>query len=167
MRWRHGGLGLLLCALQACSAVNYYAELGIRRSATAAEIKSAYREQAKRNHPDKTRDVAAQEKFQRIAAAYEVLSDPETRSQYDMYGEDFKRLAQQQELQRRHNPFQRRGKSRGPPIFSETLSLTSENHADLTEEVRTGWGGWTWLSFPFQRHATPEFTQTLLFLTDG
>ena len=68
------------------SKFDYYHELGVEETATSDEIKRAYRILAVRYHPDKNksnkRDCA---KFKRIAEAYEVLSDPKLRKQYDNY----------------------------------------------------------------------------------
>src|SRR6267142_7085760 len=65
----------------------YYEVLGISRTATDQEIKSAYRRLAMRHHPDKNPDDAAsEEKFKEAAEAYAVLSDPEQRRRYDRFG---------------------------------------------------------------------------------
>jgi curved DNA-binding protein len=78
---------------------DYYKILGIARSASEADIKSAYRKLAVKYHPDKNKgDKAAEEKFKEINEAYQVLSDPEKRKKYDAYGENWK-YAQEQEGQ--------------------------------------------------------------------
>ena len=64
---------------------DYYEVLGVPRSATAAEIKKAYRKLAKEHHPDAGGDAA---KFQEASEAYEVLSDDTKRQQYDRFGHD-------------------------------------------------------------------------------
>src|SRR6267142_1632417 len=65
----------------------YYEVLGISRTATDQEIKSAYRRLAMRHHPDKNpNDAAAEEKFKQAAEAYSVLSDVEQRRRYDRLG---------------------------------------------------------------------------------
>ena len=66
---------------------DYYEVLGISKSATAAEIKKAYRKKAIKHHPDKNPgDHEAEAKFKTAAEAYEVLSDPNKRSRYDQFG---------------------------------------------------------------------------------
>ena len=64
-----------------------YTELGVSKTASADEIKKAYRELAFKYHPDRNPgDAAAEERFKNINAAYSVLGDEAKRSQYDMYG---------------------------------------------------------------------------------
>ncbi len=66
---------------------DYYEILGISKSVTADEIKKAYRKVAMQHHPDRNPgDHTAEEKFKEAAEAYEVLSDPDKRAQYDRYG---------------------------------------------------------------------------------
>ena len=68
---------------------DFYNILGVPRSANVNQIKKAYRKLAKELHPDKNKDDPhAQDKFQDLGAAYEVLVDAEKRKQYDRYGED-------------------------------------------------------------------------------
>lgn len=63
--------------------MTYYAALGIKRDADPAALKAAYRQMAKRWHPDVNCDPDATEMFKRIGLAYEVLSDPQKRRRYD------------------------------------------------------------------------------------
>ena len=66
---------------------DYYEVLGIQREASEADIKSAYRKQALKYHPDRNQgDSEAEAKFKEASEAYEVLSDPEKKSAYDRFG---------------------------------------------------------------------------------
>ena len=66
---------------------DFYEILGVDKSASAAEIKKAYRKQAVKYHPDKNPgDKEAEEKFKEAAEAYEILSDDNKRARYDQYG---------------------------------------------------------------------------------
>lgn len=65
---------------------DYYDILGVSKSASAAEIKSAYRKLALKWHPDRNKEANASEKFKEISEAYEVLGNPEKKSKFDQFG---------------------------------------------------------------------------------
>jgi DnaJ-class molecular chaperone len=74
-------------------AEDYYKSLGIPKTATADEIRKAYRKLARANHPDaKPDDPQASTKFKEIQDAYDVLSDAKKRQQYDQFGVDFSKM---------------------------------------------------------------------------
>lgn len=71
--------------------IDYYSILGVQKTASADDIKKAYRKLARKYHPDVNPDnEEAKRKFQQVNEANEVLSDPEKRKKYDEYGENWK-----------------------------------------------------------------------------
>ncbi|XP_055863327.1 dnaJ homolog subfamily C member 16-like [Biomphalaria glabrata] len=80
---------VIITCLYMCLEVvteDLYDTLGVSRSASSQEIKKAYKTLAKEWHPDKSKDPLATDKFTKINEAYETLSDPEKRSNYDKFG---------------------------------------------------------------------------------
>ncbi|XP_022671501.1 dnaJ homolog shv-like [Varroa jacobsoni] len=82
-------LAWVLLASEVLAGRDFYKILGVSRNANVNQIKKAYRKLAKELHPDKNKnDPNAQDKFQDLGAAYEVLVDADKRKQYDRYGEE-------------------------------------------------------------------------------
>ena len=66
---------------------DFYETLGVQKNASQDEIKRAYRNLARKHHPDVNKAPGSAEKFKEINEAYQVLSDPNKRSQHDYYGQ--------------------------------------------------------------------------------
>lgn len=115
---------------------DYYKLLGVSRSASAEEIKKAYRKLALKYHPDRNKgDKGAEAKFKEISEAYAVLSNAEKRKQYDTFGADgFQRRYTQDDIFRdfdfgsifREFGFGTGG--RGPNIFSQIFGGAGQTH---------------------------------------
>lgn len=74
-------------------AADHYETLGVSRQATQDEIQKAYRQMARKHHPDlNPNDTKAKEKFQQVQAAFDVLNDPQKRELYDRYGSAYETL---------------------------------------------------------------------------
>jgi len=108
---------------------NHYATLGVARTATAAEIRNAYRRLAIKNHPDRNPDPKAADLFKKATSAYEVLGDAEKRRNYDIdLGLHLRRL---QEKARKANPFPNTPPTsspppRGPSTGTQRVNLTGD-----------------------------------------
>lgn len=89
--------------------IDYYSILGVSKTASADDIKKAYRKLARKYHPDiNPNNDEAKRKFQQINEANEVLSDPEKRKKYDEYGENWKHAdeyEQARKQQQQHGGF--------------------------------------------------------------
>lgn len=72
---------------------DFYEVLGVGRDASAEEIRKAYRKLARKHHPDVNKDDGAEERFKEISEAYDVLSDPDKRKQYDRFGPAWRQAA--------------------------------------------------------------------------
>jgi molecular chaperone DnaJ len=82
---------------------DYYKTLGVARTASEAEIKSAYRKLARKHHPDvNPNNKDAEVKFKEINEAYQVIGDPEKRKKYDELGADWEHGVSQEEMMRRY-----------------------------------------------------------------
>lgn len=93
-----------LCAARGYAA-DYYKVLGVSKSASAAEIKKAYRKLSLKYHPDKNSAPDASAKFAEIATAYDVLSDAEKRETYNHGGEEALKMQEQRGQQQATDPF--------------------------------------------------------------
>src|SRR5687768_17298783 len=83
-------------------AKDFYDVLGVKRDASTKDIRQAYRRLARKLHPDvNPGDTASEERFKEVNAAYEVLSDEDSRRKYDRYGEHWKQADQIEEMERR------------------------------------------------------------------
>ena len=106
-----------------------YALLGVKKSDDAEVIRKAFRELAKKYHPDKNPDnPEAEEKFKEINSAYEVLSDPQKRSQYDQFGTTEPRMssahdADFQNIQDLMNGFMRNRQENEPVVVDIEISI--------------------------------------------
>lgn len=112
--------------------IDYYKILGISKDATQEDIKKAYRKLARKYHPDLNKNNPnAQEKFQEINEANEVLSNPEKRKGYDEYGENWK-YAEELEKQKKRQTKEQSGTREGTFWYSDD---NTSGFSDFFEEL--------------------------------
>ncbi|HEY5470524.1 MAG TPA: J domain-containing protein [Bacteroidales bacterium] len=121
--------------------VDYYKLLGINKTATSKDIKSAYRKLARKYHPDlNPNDKNSKKNFQQINEANEVLSDPVKRKKYDKYGKDWQHSEQfeKQNQNQYQNQYQQQHSGSGGSGFSEGQS--AGDFSDFFESMFGGAG---------------------------
>ncbi len=114
-------------------AKDYYSALGVKRDASQKEIKAAFRKLARKYHPDvNPNDKASEERFKAINEAHDVLSDPDKRTKYDRYGENWQQAEAFEKARAQHG-------NGGPGSgYSETFTFDIN---DLLRQQRGGRGG--------------------------
>ena len=136
---------------------NLYEVLGVARSASRDEIRSTYRQLARKYHPDlNPGNAGAEDKFKQISAAYEVLSDPDKRKAYDEFGADSLHSGFDPEQARTYQQWKGRRAASGQPFSPENFEF------DLGDLFGTGFGraqtpppteptSWRWSSSTWHR----------------
>ena len=115
--------------------IDYYKVLGVAPNATESEIRKAYRKLARKYHPDVNKDDPhAQERFQAINEANEVLSNPEKRKKYDEYGENWKHA---EEYEKQRQEYNERARSNNQFDFGNwnNFGNTNEGFSDFFEQL--------------------------------
>ena len=117
-----------------------YEILGVARSAGPDEIKSAYRRLARKHHPDvNPGDKAADEKFKEVAAAFEVLSNPEKRKLYDELGADAQKIGFDPQKARAYREWRSaRTRTGGAPFEAEGVPFDVGDLGDLFGDLFGG-----------------------------
>jgi len=149
---------------------DYYQLLGVPKSASADEIKKAYRKLALKYHPDRNKgDKASETKFKEINEAYAVLSNPEKRKQYDMFGaEGFERRFSQEDIFRDvdfgsiFREFGLGGGGRGQGAFSQFFTGAGQVHRGRGRGFESNFGGFGGAHQPVRgRDLVYELSMTL------
>jgi len=116
-------------------ARDYYEVLGVSRKATDKEIRSAYRRLARKHHPDvNPGDKASEAIFKEVNAANDVLSDPEKRKKYDLYGENWQHADEIERMQKARG-------GRGGASYRFTTTDFGEGLGDLGDMFGGLFGG--------------------------
>jgi curved DNA-binding protein len=120
--------------------IDYYNVLGLTRTATADDIKKAYRKLAKQYHPDANpNDETAKKKFQQINEANEVLSDTSNRKKYDKYGKDWQHSdAYEQQARQQRQYSQQFGGNESDGGFSDFFSSMFGNSGRRSNAKQKG-----------------------------
>jgi curved DNA-binding protein len=122
--------------------VDYYKLLGIDKTASVKDVKSAYRKLARKFHPDlNPNDKDAKRKFQQINEANEVLSDPVKRKKYDQYGKDWQHSDQFEKQQQYQQQYQQQNSNSRGQQFTDQQG--DGDFSDFFESLFGGAGGRT------------------------
>ncbi|KHN87520.1 DnaJ -like protein subfamily B member 9 [Toxocara canis] len=98
---------ITLLAIEICAPhEDYYKILGVAKTASTSDIKKAFRKLALKYHPDRSKEPNAEEKFRKVAQAYEVLADEKKRRSYDMGGSSFDQQESQFDFDKFFRDFQ-------------------------------------------------------------
>ncbi|TDG36739.1 J domain-containing protein [Pedobacter changchengzhani] len=128
--------------------IDYYKILDLKKSASADEIKKAYRKFARKHHPDlNPNNEEANKKFQQINEANEVLSDPDKRKKYDKYGKDWQHADQLDAQQKQQRQYQSQG---GNPFGGGGGGFEGGDFSDFFSSMFGGGGGRSNQRSPFR-----------------
>jgi curved DNA-binding protein len=118
---------------------DYYAIMGLKRDASADDIRKAYRRLARKYHPDVSKEADAEARFKDVGEAYEVLKDAEKRAAYDQLGSDWQagQDFQPPPGQARHTrqPRQPHGAAAGPGFDAHSFGDGDEDYSDFFETL--------------------------------
>ena len=108
---------------------NYYRTLGLTRNCTQAEIKAAYKQLAKKWHPDKNKSINAHDMFIEIHEAYEILSNPIKRASYDELSSENNAVAlvNKEFKKKQHDDFVKEAKQRAHNVSTMNIDSFLEN----------------------------------------
>src|SRR6056297_3479038 len=113
--------------------IDYYKILGVPKTASAKEVKKAYRKLARKYHPDLNPDnKEAEIKFKQVNETHEVLGDPENRKKYDKYGKDWQH-GEEFEKARRQQQQQQQSRQR-----SSQQGFSGQQYSDFFESMFGG-----------------------------
>lgn len=128
------------------ASADYYKTLGVRRDATASQIKSAYRKLSKQFHPDKNKSAEAEKRFHEVSEAFDVLSDAEKRGIYNQHGQEGVKRHMSGQSAGGHDPHdifsrffgggrQQQQERKGPNMVSEVLVDLKDIYVGKTFDV--------------------------------
>jgi len=119
---------------------DYYAILGVPKTASEKEIHAAFRRLARRHHPDVSKDPKAAERFKQINEAHQVLGDPQKRARYDQLGADWERIEREAAYRQQ---------------YAGRRTATAEGFGDFSDFFQTFFGGATEFRWPGTEAPTP------------